>query len=61
MLAARIVGSAAQTVADELAETGPAPVIVDARDAPDIAWVAQIGAVVPEASAPPKPQYLRAP
>ncbi|MFY9759378.1 MAG: tRNA (adenosine(37)-N6)-threonylcarbamoyltransferase complex dimerization subunit type 1 TsaB [Xanthobacteraceae bacterium] len=58
---ARIVGSAAQTVADELAETGPAPVIVDARDAPDIAWVAQIGAVVPEASAPPKPQYLRAP
>lgn len=58
---ARIVGSAAQTVADELAETGPAPVIVDARDAPDIAWVAQIGAVVPEASAPPTPQYLRAP
>jgi tRNA threonylcarbamoyladenosine biosynthesis protein TsaB len=58
---ARIVGSAAQAVADGLAETGPAPVIVDARDAPDIAWVAQIGAVVPEASAPPKPQYLRAP
>jgi tRNA threonylcarbamoyladenosine biosynthesis protein TsaB len=60
-VAARIVGSAAQAVADGLAETGPAPVIVDARDAPDIAWVAQIGAVVPEASAPPTPQYLRAP
>ncbi|HJY18839.1 MAG TPA: tRNA (adenosine(37)-N6)-threonylcarbamoyltransferase complex dimerization subunit type 1 TsaB [Xanthobacteraceae bacterium] len=58
---ARIVGSAAQAVADGLAESGPAPVLVDARDAPDIAWVAQIGAVVPEASAPPKPQYLRAP
>ncbi len=60
-VAARIVGSAAQAVADGLAGSGPAPVSVDARDAPDIAWVAQIGAVVPEASAPPKPQYLRAP
>ena len=28
---------------------------------PDIAWVAQIGTVVSEASSPPKPQYLRAP
>jgi tRNA threonylcarbamoyladenosine biosynthesis protein TsaB len=36
-------------------------VSVDARAAPDIAWVAQIGAVVPEGSSPPKPQYLRAP
>ena len=58
---ARIVGSAAQAVADGLAETAPMPVTVDARGAPDIGWVAQIGAVVPEASAPAKPQYLRAP
>src|SRR5580692_11840120 len=58
---ARIVGSAAKAVAGGLAQTAPAPVIVDARDAPDIAWVAQIGAAVSEAQAPPKPQYLRAP
>jgi tRNA threonylcarbamoyladenosine biosynthesis protein TsaB len=58
---ARIVGSAAKTVAAGLAKTAPAPVIVDAREAPDIAWVAQIGAAVSEAQAPPKPQYLRAP
>jgi tRNA threonylcarbamoyladenosine biosynthesis protein TsaB len=58
---ARIVGSAARAVADGLADSGPAPVTVDGRDAPDIGWVAQIGAVVPEESAPPKPQYLRAP
>src|SRR5271163_4206389 len=58
---ARIVGSAALAVADALAETAPAPVTVDAREAPDIGWVAQIGAVVPETKSPPKPQYLRAP
>jgi tRNA threonylcarbamoyladenosine biosynthesis protein TsaB len=58
---ARIVGSAAKAVAGGLAQTALAPVIVDARDAPDIAWVAQIGAAVSEAQAPPKPQYLRAP
>jgi tRNA threonylcarbamoyladenosine biosynthesis protein TsaB len=57
----RIVGSAAQAVADGLARTAPQPVIVDTRAAPDIAWVARIGAAVPEAQAPPKPQYLRAP
>ena len=34
---------------------------VDARAAPDIAWVARMGAVVPESQSPPKPQYLRAP
>ena len=56
-----IVGSAALTVAGELAKTAPAPVTIDARAAPDIAWVAQIGTVVSEASSPPKPQYLRAP
>jgi tRNA threonylcarbamoyladenosine biosynthesis protein TsaB len=59
--AARIVGSAAQAIADGLPAAGPVPVTVDNRDAPDIAWVAQIGAVVPETSAPPKPQYLQAP
>jgi tRNA threonylcarbamoyladenosine biosynthesis protein TsaB len=58
---ARIVGSGAKAVADGLAKTAPAPIIVDPREAPDIGWVAQIGAAVAEAQAPPKPQYLRAP
>jgi tRNA threonylcarbamoyladenosine biosynthesis protein TsaB len=58
---ARIVGSAAQAVADALSATAPMPATIDARAAPDIAWVAQIGTVVAEDSAPPKPQYLRAP
>jgi tRNA threonylcarbamoyladenosine biosynthesis protein TsaB len=58
---ARIVGSGAKAVADRLAKTAPTPIIVDPREAPDIGWVAQIGAAVAEAQAPPKPQYLRAP
>ncbi len=56
-----IVGSAAQAVAAGLSPAAPAPVLVEARDAPDIAWVARIGAVAPEAKEPPKPLYLRAP
>jgi tRNA threonylcarbamoyl adenosine modification protein YeaZ len=58
---ARLVGSAAQAIADGLAAAGAVPVIVDARGAPDIAWVARMGAAVPEGQSPPKPQYLRAP
>jgi tRNA threonylcarbamoyl adenosine modification protein YeaZ len=58
---ARLVGSAALAVADALTRTAAAPVTVDARDAPEIGWVARIGVVAPEANAPPKPQYLRAP
>jgi tRNA threonylcarbamoyladenosine biosynthesis protein TsaB len=56
-----IVGSAAQAVADRIDARAPRPVVVDAREAPDIDWVAQIGAVAPESQSPPKPQYLRAP
>jgi tRNA threonylcarbamoyladenosine biosynthesis protein TsaB len=58
---ARIVGSAAQAIADKLSKTAASPAIVDPRGAPDIGWIAQIGAIVPEANSPPKPQYLRAP
>ena len=56
-----IVGSAALAVADALPQTDSPPVAVDAREAPDIAWVARMGAVVPESQSPPAPQYLRAP
>jgi tRNA threonylcarbamoyl adenosine modification protein YeaZ len=55
-----IVGSAAQAVADGLSQTSTPPITVDSRAAPDIAWVARMGAVVPEAQSPPTPQYLRA-
>jgi tRNA threonylcarbamoyladenosine biosynthesis protein TsaB len=54
-----IVGSAAQAVADGLPRDGAQPVLVDSRAAPDIAWVARMGAVVPESQSPPIPQYLR--
>ncbi len=56
-----IVGSAARIIAAGLAEADVARVAVDACDAPDIAWVARVGAAVPEGSSPPKPLYLRAP
>ena len=56
-----IAGSAAQLVAAGLTADDPVPVAVDASAAPDIAWVARMGAVVPEELAPLKPQYLRAP
>ena len=39
----------------------PRPVLIDNRRAPDIEWVARLGAAAPETSTPPKPLYLRAP
>ncbi len=56
-----IVGSAAQAIAAALTDADAAPTLVDPRPAPDIAWVARVGAVLPEGQSPPKPQYLRAP
>jgi len=58
---ARIVGSAAQAIADGLAATDAAPILVDPAGAPDIDWVVRMGAAVPEGQSPPTPQYLRAP
>ena len=58
---ARLVGSAAQTVAAALPEMGAVPVSVEPRLAPDIAWVARLGALSAEDASPPVPQYLRAP
>ncbi|MGN6748174.1 MAG: tRNA (adenosine(37)-N6)-threonylcarbamoyltransferase complex dimerization subunit type 1 TsaB [Xanthobacteraceae bacterium] len=56
-----LVGSAARAVADGLAKNAAPPRVVDPREAPDIVWVAQIGAVTPQAQSAPHPQYLRAP
>jgi tRNA threonylcarbamoyl adenosine modification protein YeaZ len=55
----RIVGSAANTVAAAWPVSGPAPAQVAEQAAPDIEWVARLGAGVVGA-APPKPLYLRA-
>ncbi len=57
---AYLVGSAARAIAAGLPKN-VSPRAVDSRDAPDIAWVAQIGAVTPQAQSAPQPQYLRAP
>jgi len=57
----RIVGSAALAVAAGLSAAAATPAAVDARAAPDIAWVARVGAALPAGQSPPKPQYLRAP
>jgi tRNA threonylcarbamoyladenosine biosynthesis protein TsaB len=57
---AYLVGSAARALADRLPKNAGSRG-VDPRDAPDITWVAQIGAVTPQAQSAPQPQYLRAP
>jgi len=58
---AHLVGSAAAAIANKLAAYGVTPAGVDSRGAPDIAWVAQMGAALPEGQSPPRPLYLQAP
>jgi tRNA threonylcarbamoyl adenosine modification protein YeaZ len=55
----RIVGSAANMVAAAWPASGQPPVLVAEQAAPDIGWVARLGAGVVD-PAPPKPLYLRA-
>src|SRR6201991_3475986 len=55
----RIVGSAAKVVAAAWPENEPAPALVEEHPAPEIDWVARLGAAA-TATAPPKPLYLRA-
>ncbi len=55
-----LVGNAAKLLADRWPEHAP-PVVVDPRPAPDIAWVAWLGAAVSPNTAPARPYYLRAP
>ena len=59
--ALRIVGNAAQLLADRWPRNVPAPVLVDPKPGPDITWVAWIGAGTDPGAAPAKPFYLRAP
>ncbi len=58
---ARLVGSAAQLVANAWPNGEPPPPLVDAQGAPDVDWVARLGAAAADNHAPPKPLYLRAP
>jgi len=58
---ARVVGSAANMLAAAWPAAAPAPAMVEMNPAPDVDWVARLGAAATEPLAPPKPIYLRAP
>ncbi|HZD90644.1 MAG TPA: tRNA (adenosine(37)-N6)-threonylcarbamoyltransferase complex dimerization subunit type 1 TsaB [Pseudolabrys sp.] len=59
--APRLVGTGAELLAAAWPEGERPPRKIDARRAPDIAWVARLGVIAQESDAPPKPLYLRAP
>ncbi|XUM23766.1 tRNA (adenosine(37)-N6)-threonylcarbamoyltransferase complex dimerization subunit type 1 TsaB [Bradyrhizobium oligotrophicum S58] len=56
-----LVGNAASIVAGRWPPEAAAPVAVDTRSGPDIAWVAWLGAAADPAHAAARPFYLRAP
>jgi tRNA A37 threonylcarbamoyladenosine modification protein TsaB len=56
----RVTGNAANLLA-ALWPTNAPPSLVEQRAAPDIDWVARLGAAAAESSSPPKPLYLRPP
>jgi tRNA threonylcarbamoyladenosine biosynthesis protein TsaB len=58
---ARIIGSAAKKLAAAWPKGAEPPLLVEQRGAPDIDWIARLGAAAAEAHGPPKPLYLRAP
>jgi tRNA threonylcarbamoyl adenosine modification protein YeaZ len=57
----RIIGSAARQVAAAWPKGAEPPLQVEHRSAPDIDWVARLGAAAAQGYGPPKPLYLRAP
>ena len=56
-----LVGNAARILADRWPKEAPTPFQVDALPAPDITWIAWLGAAVNPETAPARPYYLRAP
>jgi tRNA threonylcarbamoyladenosine biosynthesis protein TsaB len=56
-----LVGNAAKLLADRWPAQAPPPFRVDPQAAPDIAWVAWLGAAASPDTAPARPFYLRAP
>jgi tRNA threonylcarbamoyladenosine biosynthesis protein TsaB len=59
--APHLVGNAAKILAERWPSDAPPPAKVDMQPAPDINWVAWVGAAVSPETAPAKPYYLRAP
>src|SRR5215468_489064 len=58
---ARIIGSGANKVAAAWPKGAEPPLSVEQRGAPDIDWIARLGAAAPEGDGAPKPLYLREP
>ena len=56
-----MVGSAANLIAGAWPRGAEQPLLVEQRGAPDIGWVARLGAAAADGYGPPKPLYLRAP
>jgi tRNA threonylcarbamoyladenosine biosynthesis protein TsaB len=59
--APHLVGNAANILAERWPAEAPPPFRIDPQVAPDIAWVAWLGAAVSPEMAPARPYYLRAP
>jgi tRNA threonylcarbamoyl adenosine modification protein YeaZ len=59
--APRLVGSGAELLAKAWPADATQPTLVDPARAPDIDWIARLGAAALDTSTPPKPLYLRAP
>ena len=57
----RIVGSGAELIAAQWPKSEPLPELVEQLGAPDIGWIARLGAAAADGHGPPKPLYLRAP
>jgi tRNA threonylcarbamoyladenosine biosynthesis protein TsaB len=57
----RIVGSGAGLIQAAWSPTSPPPLFIETTPAPDIDWVARLGAVALDTTANPKPLYLRNP
>ncbi|MGN6570670.1 MAG: tRNA (adenosine(37)-N6)-threonylcarbamoyltransferase complex dimerization subunit type 1 TsaB [Pseudolabrys sp.] len=58
---ARLVGTGANLLAAAWPTGERPPRSVEQRGAPDIDWIAHLGAAAPEESGPPKPLYLKPP
>jgi tRNA threonylcarbamoyladenosine biosynthesis protein TsaB len=58
---AHLVGNAAKILSERWPAHAAPPFRVDAEPAPDISWVAWLGAAVNPETAPARPYYLRAP
>jgi len=58
---ARLVGSGANLLATVWPRNAEQPLLIEQRSAPDIAWIARLGAAAADGYASPKPLYLRAP